>query len=151
MSYLDFTEAISIYQMMACATGSKRLRDYEEKNLPLKKRPLKEIPYMDTALLLDDDIPSRLMEQSMLASLGIDTLAVNNVRGAIDILLVGGRFDFIIADFDLAIISGPQVSTPFFILNFFTLKFWHFERIMLCLDVTLAGHDRKVNNLSFHI
>lgn len=82
--------------------------------MPLRKSSSKENPFMNTALLVDDVISSRIVEHSRLLSLGIEALAVNNVQEALEILMDGVRFDFIVVDFDLAIINGPEVTSIFF-------------------------------------
>lgn len=54
---------------------------------------LKDNPFMNTALLVDDVISSRVVEHSRLLSLGIDALAVNNVQEAFEILMADVLFD----------------------------------------------------------
>lgn len=77
----------------------------------------------NNALLVDQVIRSRLLEQSMLESLGIHTVALDSAQDAIQLLETGVHFDFILVDFDLSIINGPEVSTILF--KIFSL--WHFN------------------------
>lgn len=77
----------------------------------------------NNALLVDQVIRSRLLEQSMLESLGIHTVALDSAQDAIQLLETGVHFDFRLVDFDLSIINGPEVSTILF--KIFSL--WHFN------------------------
>jgi PleD family two-component response regulator len=103
-------------------TGYKRLKNPEEKKLRIKKRKLIDMPNRINALLVDGVTSSRRLEHHMLESIGIRTEPANNAQEAIQILLTGVKFDFIFVDFDLSIISGPEVQR-FFIFPFYFVNY----------------------------
>lgn len=95
--------------MSTGTTGYKRLRKPEETRMRIRKHDSDEPSYPMTALLVDSVDANRHLEHQILESIGIQTEPANNAQEAMQLLLTGVNFDVIFVDFDLPMISGPQV------------------------------------------
>ncbi|GKU86156.1 hypothetical protein SLEP1_g718 [Rubroshorea leprosula] len=63
-----------------------------------------------TALVVDGDTTSNMIEQGLLRSFGVITCGVDNGRAAIDLFASGAKFDLILIDLILPVINGLETT-----------------------------------------
>lgn len=65
---------------------------------------------MPTALVVDNNRFSRLVHKTLLNRLGIENHEVENGQQAVDLFRAGAFFDLILMDYEMPVMTGPEVN-----------------------------------------
>jgi hypothetical protein len=82
-----------------------------------------------TALVVDDDKLVRMIHQGLLKRAGVKNEAVKNGKEAVDIHYSGQRFDIILMDKEMPVMTGIEVHI--FKALFFLIQFLHINLVVL--------------------
>jgi hypothetical protein len=81
-----------------------------------------------TALVVDDDKLVRMIHQGLLKRAGVKNEAVKNGKEAVDIHYSGQRFDIILMDKEMPVMTGIEVHN--FKALFFLIQFLHINLVL---------------------
>ena len=98
------------------ANGGGRLpprRNSFQEDFSVKGNPIMTWRHRLTALVVDSVPLCRTLERGLLATYGVETVAVDCGSAAIELIYAGATFDLIVIDPNLDGMSGVEVMIPF--------------------------------------